>query len=281
VENQYKEYGKKYSIVSDSINSDNRILKSVQHVKVPPLKINMNPKRTPIVFFAEYSDQYDLYNSETSLFLLIFFEDDGIAFEFEWKDIGYSMKDIPIVNSANHIKYHWINDMPDKSFKNNSAIIRDFNGDGYDEIMLFHRGSGNDFLEGTIFCSILSFFEEIEGKGWISRGFKSIFTAPLRLFLHYSIEKWDFGPPIQFGAYKGIEGFIIYEDVPTGKTAKQWVGLDPDEPFYDDWYEEFQVTEGIWNFYAWNKEGKKYAFIDRVNPDEIKTQWAKIKKSRE
>jgi hypothetical protein len=94
------------------------------------------------------------------------------------------------------------------------------------------------------------------------------------------VKTWDYGPPVQFGTYKGIEGFIIYENVPTGETAKQYVGLDPDEPFFDDWYEEFIVYEGIWNFYTWDKEGKKYVLVDRINPDEIKTQWSGISKFR-
>jgi hypothetical protein len=94
------------------------------------------------------------------------------------------------------------------------------------------------------------------------------------------VKTWDYGPPVQFGTYKGIEGFIIYENVPTGETAKQYVGLDPNEPFFDDWYEEFIVYEGIWNFYTWDKEGKKYVLVDRVNPDEIKIQWSGISKFR-
>jgi hypothetical protein len=42
---------------------------------------------------------------------------------------------------------------------------------------------------------------------------------------------------------KGLKGFIIYENVPTGEMFKQYPGPPPSEVF-----DLVPVYEGIWNF---------------------------------
>jgi len=263
-EKYWKEHGKNYSIV----NNNYLQLKSVKYAKIPSIIDYQGGSR--IAFFANYKNLD--YNSDPIFYLLIFYEKDGLVSNFNWVHIGYSMYRIPIINSQYNIEYNWINNMTGRSFRDSSAIIRDFNGDGYDEIMTFY----ND-IEGTIFCSIYDFYDE----NGIEEDIKPIFQVPLEIFIYPGIEKWVFGPPIQFGTYKGIKGFVIYEDVPISEIAKHYANMDMSDPLFDDWYKEFRVKGNIWNFYAWDKEEKKYIFIDRVNPDEIKTQWAKIIKNRE
>jgi hypothetical protein len=240
---------------------------SIQPVKIPPFY----PDWSGLAFFADFRLQTkDHISNFPDIYLFVFDEDNGLIHYYDSIMIEYWCANgvFPISSNAGlGFKYFWIKDMPFRQL-GDKFLIGDFNDDGYDEIILFNSDEEDPF-GGTILFSIYGFTKETK----LGIGYKPIFEVPIRLFI--SDRTWDFGPPIQFGAYKGIEGFIIYEDVPTGETGRQWVGLDPDEPFYDDWYEEYQVTEGIWNFYAWNKEEKKYVLIDRVKPDEIKTQWAK------
>jgi hypothetical protein len=102
-------------------------------------------------------------------------------------------------------------------------------------------------------------------------GFCPIFEARLSLLLAWDVRTWEYGPPVQFCAYKGTKGFAIYEDTPTGATTFGYdnVGGLP-----------YEMPEYIkqWNFYAWDMEEGKYVFIDKMDPEDIKTQWQSAKK---
>jgi hypothetical protein len=243
------------------------VLNSVHIAKIPPIPDN-SYGWSRIAFFADFRPpnfEYFKQDSDPAVYFLVFYEKDGIIEDFTHSFLGV----VPIINSTyNILKYIWINDMPYRRFKDSSVIIRDFNGDGYDEIMLFFYD-----IEGTRICKIFNWPEE--DSTFITNEFEQIFEAPLWIWLPYFTEEtWNYGPPVQFGTYKGKEGFLICEDTQTDEMTKQYYG--PESLGYD----LVPVHKGIWNFYAWDKEERKYVFVDRVNPDEIKTQWAKIGKSR-
>ncbi|WP_461247679.1 hypothetical protein, partial [Treponema sp. R6D11] len=266
-EKYWKERNKNYSFV----DNNDLVINSILYPRVPFIE-DMDVGH-PYIFLSNF--KHLMYNKdENCIYMLVFFEENGLICRFKDIYINSSYNYIPILNRQYHIEYNWIDDMQIKKFGNSTAIVDDFNNDGYDDIMLFHRGEGDDYLNKGIFCSIFDFIDD-RSKGM---NYKAVFTAELKIFLEFHVKTWDYGPPVQFGTYKGIEGFIIYEEVPTGEIGKQWVGLDPDNPFYDDWYEEFKITEGVWKFYTWDKEKKKYVFISLVNPDEIKSQWSRINK---
>jgi len=240
--------------------------KNFHYLKIPTP--SMYTDWSLITFLASFGTLE--YNSHDSvIYLLVFYEKDGIVREFDWTRIGYGLEDLCIINSAHNIEYYFINDIPGTRIGNSSAIVYNFNDDGYEDIMLFHMDS--EPLSNIRVCSIFNYTNEAK----IGIGYKQVFSAPIYIFLPQSTKTWDYGPPVQFGTYKGEKGFIICEETPTGEIAKQYIGPE------SLGYELLPVYKGIWNFYSWDKEEKKYIFIDRVNPDEIKTQWAKIIRNRE
>jgi len=261
-EQLYKDWGKKYYLISDR----NLILYRLQPAKIPLIEMDNGLSR--IAFFADFrmlaSDKYNL-DDDPYIYLFVFDEKDGLIHGYDLTKIEYWCANDVFPIKGDRFEYFWIKDMPFKQL-GDMSLIGDFNDDGYDEITLFNSDKEDPF-GGLILFSIYGFTDETKSN---IGNYKPIFEVPIRLFI--GEKTWDFGPPVQFGTYKGIKGFIIYENVPTGETAKQYYG--PESSGFD----LIPVYKGIWNFYAWNKEEKKYAFIDSVNPDEIKTQWAMIKK---
>jgi hypothetical protein len=248
--------------VTFRIDGMEMILYSVQPAKIPIIDIGQGQSR--FAFFASFRLPKEGYPKEVTnpvIYLLFFYEKDGQIYKYDYTEIGYSLDYITITQNHHYFntEYDWVKDMPWSRFGNSSAIIGDFNGDGYDEIMLFEYEK-RKLITGDIFCNIYGFDDDSDKR--------VRFETSLWVWLPGT---WDYGSLVQFGTYNGIEGFIIYEDTPTGEMAKQYYG--PNQILFD----EFEVHEGRWHFYTWDKEEEKYVFIDKVNPDEIKTQWSKIK----
>jgi hypothetical protein len=103
-------------------------------------------------------------------------------------------------------------------------------------------------------------------------GFVPIFEARIQPGLRWDVRTWEYGPPIQFGTYKGTEGFVIYEHTATGATTFTSDTEITSEGAYGVLREVDEYKEQ-WNFYAWDTEEEQYVFIDQLVPNEIKTQW--------
>jgi hypothetical protein len=242
------------------------ILNGIQYVKIPAQDWDFVE---PIVFAASYITS--LYPSwgekDAEIYLLVFYKDkrDGLIYSHDWTNLGYTIDEINI-NNRHGLNYDYIEDLPGKRIGNSSAMVGDYNQDGYDEIVLFSYDPENPFTSIILF-SMLDFTDGTK----LGVGFKPMFEARIFLSLGWDDRPWELGPPIQFGTYKGTEGFVIYEHTPTGSTTfiSDTISGYPDEvPEYKD----------QWNFYAWDAEEEQYIFIDQLAPNEIKTQWQNVKK---
>ncbi|MDR0313420.1 MAG: hypothetical protein LBI14_07460 [Treponema sp.] len=242
----------------DFFYKDNLVLDGIQYVKVP---IDEGwGSVEPIVFIASYMVSPGL-NKRAVIYLLIFFKENGLIYD-HWTRLGITIDQINITNGR-ELNYDYIEDLPGRRIGNSSALVGDFNQDGYDEIVMFDL----DYLPENYFSSIILFSilsVTYEHKEPIY--FEPIFEARIQPGMLWDIRTWEYGPPIQFGTYKGTEGFVIYEHTPTGATTFQndTITGDLDEvPEYKD----------QWNFYAWDADEEQYVFIDQMVPNEIRTQW--------
>jgi hypothetical protein len=236
-------------------HKENIIFDGIQYIKIPGLS-------WCIVFATSYVTSLGL-NKGAAIYLLFFYKSDDLIYDHGWEELGTCIYDINITNRA-ELDYDYIEDIPCRRIGNSSTIVGDFNQDGYDEIMFFNFDyKPENYFTSVFLFSILSFTD----KNSLGIGFVPTFEARLFLLLPWDVITWKYGPPVQFGTYKGIEGFVIYEHIPTGSTI-----IDSDNITGA----EYEMPEYIetWRFYTWNNEEEKYVFIDQVNPEEIKVQWS-------
>jgi hypothetical protein len=241
-------------------HKENIIFDGIQYIKIPDHSWWGSVE--PIVFATSYVTSLEL-NKGATIYLLIFEKLDGLIYNHRWIMLGTCIYDINITNRA-ELDYDYIEDIPCRRIGNSSTIVGDFNQDGYDEIMFFYFFyKPENYFTSVFLFSILSFTDENS----LGIGFVPTFEARLFLLLPWDVITWEYGSPVQFGTYKGIEGFVIYEHIPTGSTiiVSDSISGEPEEIL------EYIET---WRFYTWDKDEEKYVFIDQVNPEEIKAQWA-------
>jgi hypothetical protein len=248
----------------------------IQYVKIPIVPIDPNwGAIDPVVFAA---DMWGIEgDSRGNIRLLIFYKEDGRIIYHQWEVLGWSYGNAIIsITSGRDFNYDFIEDLQGRRIGDGSAFVGDFNHDGYDEITMFGYGPEGS-LSGVVLYSILGFSDEASlynrsRETLVGQYFGPIFEARLFLLLGWDVKTWEYGPPVQFCTYKGMEGFVIYERVPTGKIIIATYDL------YGNPLDEISEYIQQWNFYAWDMEEGKYVFIDKMDPEDIKTQWQSAKK---
>jgi hypothetical protein len=258
------------------IDSDDLILDGVQHIKLPNVVWHMEmpidpdwDAFKPLVFVASYMTSQGISEGRkaAAVYLHIFYKKDGLIDFLYSILLENTLDEIINITNGSELNYDYIEDLPGRRIGNSSAFVVDYNQDGYDEIAMFLFDPKNLFTSiyrYSMFGCTHGTKEEVN--------FEPIFEARLFLRLRWDVKTWEYGPPVQFFTYKGTEGFVIYEDVPTGKRIIATYDL------YGNPLDEVDEYIQQWNFYAWDMEEGKYVLIDKMDPEDIKTQWQSAKK---